>query len=158
VALRLHFSVPMSTGEPKERPRSPEERTANLPAFQATELTTPDLLKEIAHQAQLLAGKQIALAKAEIIADLRDEAAMVEGVGLGALVVLLAINTLLVSGILALGRLFPGWLAGLMVTGALLVIATVAALAGWRRRVRVPLARTRRSLREDMRWTKEKLT
>jgi hypothetical protein len=51
----------------------------------------------------------------------------------------------------------PAWAAGLVVAGLTLVIALAIGLTAWNGRVVDPLARTRRSIKEDVRWSKEKL-
>jgi hypothetical protein len=125
--------------------------------WRPTNLTTAELLKEIAHQAEQLVIKQVALAKAELLADLRAEASMAGGVGLGFEIGGLAVNALLVAVILGLTHWMRGWVAALVVTGFLLLVAVVVAAAGWERRVRVPLAKTRKTLKDDVKWTKERL-
>jgi hypothetical protein len=57
-----------------------------------------------------------------------------------------------------LAQVMSGWKAGLLVSGVVLLIAGVVAGVAWNRRVRSPLARTQRTLREDVEWTKERLT
>jgi hypothetical protein len=47
--------------------------------------------------------------------------------------------------------------AGLAVSGFVLGIALIIGLVSWGRRVRTPLERTRRSLKEDIQFTKERL-
>jgi hypothetical protein len=63
----------------------------------------------------------------------------------------------LVTVVLALSLLLPGWAAGLIVTAVVLAAAAIVALIGWRKRVRNPLDRTRRHLKEDVRWMKERI-
>ena|SRR5262252_91929 len=120
-------------------------------------LSTAELVKQITGDVGQLVRKQIELAKAELRADLRSEAVMAGGLGVGAVLGLLTLNMLFVTVALALAQKMPGWLAGLIVSGFLLGLAIIAALIGWSKRVRHPLARTRQSLREDVRWTKERL-
>jgi hypothetical protein len=62
-----------------------------------------------------------------------------------------------VTLIFALSRRLPGWVAGLAVSGFVLGIALIIGLVSWGRRVRTPLERTRRSLKEDIQFTKERL-
>jgi hypothetical protein len=123
----------------------------------AAALSTGELVKEITHQVGLLATKQIELAKTELRADIKEEAAMASGLGIGALVALAALNMLLVTVVLALAQKLSGWVAGLIVSGFLLGVAAIAALVGWSKRVRTPMERTRRTLKEDVQWTKERL-
>jgi heme A synthase len=123
----------------------------------AEQMSTATLLKEITIQVELLAKKQIELAKAELLADLRKEAAAAGGIGVAAVVALAGVNLLLVTGVLALALLMPAWKAGIVVGGATLLVAAILGLVSWRRRVRQPLARTRATLEEDVRFVKERL-
>jgi hypothetical protein len=123
----------------------------------AAALSTAELIKEITREVGVLVRKQIELAKAELREDVRAEAVAAGGLGVGAIAALLALNMIFVTIALALARVMPGWAAGLIVTGFLLGIAAIAALVGWSKRVRTPLERTRRSLQEDIKWTKERL-
>jgi hypothetical protein len=123
----------------------------------AAQMSTPALLKEITAQVELLAKKQIELAKTEVLSDLRQEATAAGGVGVAAVVALAGVNLLLVTGVLALALLMPAWTAGIVVSGATLLVAALVGLVSWRRRVRRPLARTRATLQEDVRFAKERL-
>ena len=50
-----------------------------------------------------------------------------------------------------------GWLAALIIGGLLLATGAIAGYISWRRMVKTPLALTRQSLKEDVRWVKERL-
>jgi hypothetical protein len=136
------------------RPMSPESsaREAN-----ARELSNRALLGEITGKASLLARKEIELAKAEIRADLQAQIGTIKAFGVGALAALFGVNLLLVAGVLALGLTIAAWLAALIVGGALVLIAAIAGYIGWKRMVTNPLALTRQTLKEDVRWVKERL-
>jgi hypothetical protein len=120
-------------------------------------LSTVELMKAITADVERLVKAQIALAKAEVRADLASEGQMVAGLGIAAIAGLLAINLLFVTAIFALATVFPGWVAGLIVSGAVLLVAAIAAVIGWGKRVRHPLARTRHAIEEDVKWTKERM-
>jgi uncharacterized membrane protein YqjE len=125
---------------------------------QTTEgMSTPALIKEIGHQVTLLAKTELELAKTELRANLKAEVAAATGLGIAGVAALVATNLLLVTGVLALAQLMPAWAAGLIVSGAVLVVAAGAAAMGWSRRVRRPLEETRRELKEDVQWTKERV-
>jgi uncharacterized membrane protein YqjE len=49
------------------------------------------------------------------------------------------------------------WAATLIVAAVVLLVGTVAGLIGWGKRVKQPLEATRRSLKEDVQWAKERL-
>jgi Flp pilus assembly protein TadB len=123
----------------------------------AASLSTAELVKEITAQVGLLVRKQIELAKTELRADLRKEAFAVGNLGLAALGVLIALNLLLVTVALALALVMPAWVAGLVVSAFTLVLAAVAAMLGWRRRVTKPLAHTRQTIEEEVHWTRERI-
>jgi hypothetical protein len=120
------------------------------------QMSTPRLLKEITEQVGVLATKQIELAKTEILADLRQEAKAVGGIGIAAILALAGVSLLLVTGVLALALVMPAWMAGIVVTGATFLAAAILGLVSWRRRVKQPLARTRTTLEDDVKFAKER--
>jgi len=121
-----------------------------------TRLSTVQLVREIAVQASLLVKKQVQMAKTELKADARTEAKVAGGLGIAAVGVIITVTLLLVTGAFALALVMPAWGAGLIVTGV--VAAAVAIVAGlsWKRRVRTPLATSRRELKQDVRFTRER--
>jgi hypothetical protein len=135
----------------------PMSAASNAREANARELSNRALLGEITGKASLLARKEIELAKAEIRADLQAQLGTVKAFGVAAVAALLGVNLLLVAGILALGLKIAAWLAALIVGGVLLVTAIIAGYVGWRRMVTNPLALTRQTLKEDVRWMKERL-
>jgi hypothetical protein len=124
--------------------RSPSEVVAD-----PTSLSTTELLEEIGHQVSSLARAELDLAKNELRANLLDELKMATGLSAAGIMGLMAINLLLVTAVFALATLLPGWAAGLIVTGVVLLAAAVTASVGWSKRVRQPLRRTRREMKED---------
>ena len=121
-----------------------------------TRLSTVQLVREIAVQASLLVKKQVQMAKTELKADARTEAKVAGGLGIAAVGVIITVTLLLVTGAFALALVMPAWGAGLIVTGV--VAAAVAIVAGlsWKRRARTPLATSRRELKQDVRFTRER--
>jgi uncharacterized membrane protein YqjE len=128
-----------------------------LPEKAAANLTTPELVKELAAHLGSLVRKQIELAKAELRADLRAEILTARTLGIAALAALIAVNLLLVTAALVLALVMPAWLAGLIVTGFAVLVAATTAAIGWSRRLKKPLARSRHALEEEVRWSKERL-
>jgi Flp pilus assembly protein TadB len=120
-------------------------------------LGTSALVKRLVTQVESLAKKEIQLARTELRADLHQEARAAGGLGIAAVVGLITVALLLVTVILALALVLPAWGAGLIVSGATLIVTVVLALVSWTRRVRDPLARTRQSLKENVKWTRERL-
>jgi hypothetical protein len=119
-------------------------------------MSNRELISHVIDSARLLARKEIALAKAELKQDLTTELSMVKGLGIGALCALCSINLMLVGVALALGHVMPEWAAALIVAAGVLLIGTVAGLVGWSKRVKIPMESTRRSLKEDALWAKER--
>jgi hypothetical protein len=123
----------------------------------ARSLSNRELIGQITAKASLLAKKEIDLAKAEIRADLQAQVGMAKAFGIAAIAALLGVNLLLVAVVLALATSLPGWIAALIVGGVMLAIGAVMGYIAWRRLVTNPLALTRQTLKEDMRWVKERL-
>jgi hypothetical protein len=140
----------------------PEEAVMTTPISRAgmaraENLSTRELVAEIMGKASLLVKKEVELAKNEVQADLRSELAMAKAIAAGVVAGLLGVNTLLVAVVLGLATRMPGWLAALVVGGVILIIAAVVAWVGWSWRVRTPLAVTRKTLKEDVQWAKERV-
>jgi Putative Actinobacterial Holin-X, holin superfamily III len=120
-------------------------------------LSNRALIGQITEKATLLARKEIELAKAEIRADFNAQLGMVKALAVATVTALLGLNLLLVAGVLALGIKIASWLAALSIGGVLLLAAAIIGYLGWRRMVRTPLGLTRETLKEDVRWVKERL-
>jgi hypothetical protein len=85
----------------------------------------PALIQELFH-------REVELLKAELIAKLK---ALGIGAGLlavAAVILLFMVGTLLTAAILGLSSVMPGWLAALLVSALLLVIAAILAFVGYR--------------------------
>lgn len=123
-----------------------------------TELGTGELVKQIGARAEVLLHKQIELAKVELKQDLKKEATAVGGLGVSAVLAIISVTLLLVTAALALSLVLPAWAAGLIVTGVMIAATLTVALISWKKRISTPLARTRETLSEDVRWAKERLT
>jgi hypothetical protein len=122
------------------------------------DLGTGELVKQIGHQADVLVKKQIELAKAELKYDLKTEATALGGLGVSAVLAIITITLLLVTAALALSLVLPAWGAGLVVTGVTAAATLAVALISWKKRITTPMSRTRETLRDDVRWAKERLT
>jgi hypothetical protein len=120
-------------------------------------LSVGALINEIMGKVTLLAKKEIELAKVEVKADMESELAMAKGLAIAALVAVLGLNMLLVALVFALATVMPGWLAALLIGGGLVVIGGILGYVSWTRRVTSPLALTRKTIREDGQWVKERL-
>jgi hypothetical protein len=120
-------------------------------------MTNRELVGHVIENATQLAKKEIELAKSELRADLKKEVAMAKGLGVAGLCALWAVSLMLVACALALGKVLPEWAAALIVAAAVLAVGSIAGLVGWGKRVKQPLESTRRSLKEDALWAKERL-
>ena len=123
----------------------------------ARNLSTRELIGEIGGTVSLLIQKEVALATAEIQAVLASHIALAKRVAIGLLTVLLGLNLLLVGCILVAAPLVAPWLAALVAGGALLLGGAGLACMAWTHRMREPMALTRKTLKEDMQWAKERL-
>ena len=119
------------------------------------EMSSARLVAESAQEAMNVVKAEIALAKIELRADLKSEVAAAKGLGVAAVCALVTLSLLAVSAALALSQLMPGWAAALLVAAVVALVGGVSAAFGWKH-VKTPLARTRRSLVENMRWVKER--
>ena len=124
----------------------------------ARALSTRELVVEITGTVALLARKEVELARTEMKADLRSQIAMVTSLGAAALLALLGLDLLLVAGVLALAPWVAPWLSALVGGAALLLVGATIGSIGWARRVGSPLALTRKTIKEDVRWAKERLS
>ncbi len=117
-----------------------------------------DLLRRAVQQAGELVRKEVELGRAEVRADIGREIAAGKGLGVAGVCALTTLNLILVALALAIAQAgLPAWAATLLVAAGVLVVGTIAGLVGWSKRVQKPLERTQRTLKEDVRWTKERL-
>ena len=132
--------------------------TSHVPIDPETQaLSTRQLLTRLLETVSLLVTKEVELARAELKADLKAELDMVKLLVAAGVVAVFGVNMLLVAAVFALTVWIPGWLAALGVAVLLLAIGGLLALIGWKRRVSAPLAVTRKTVKEDMQWAKERL-
>ena len=120
-------------------------------------LSTRQLLTRLLETVSLLVTKEVELARAELKADVKAELSMVTLLVVAGVAAVFGVTMLLVAAVFALTVWMPGWLAALGLAGLLLAIGAVLALVGWKQRVSAPLAVTRKTVREDVQWAKERL-
>ncbi len=137
------------------RTRSPEEE-AVMTNGATRSLSLRELLGEITGKVTLLARKEVELARTELKADLASELAAGKGLAVAILVGLLGLNMLLMAAVFGLAVYLPAWLAALLIGGVLGITAGILGYVSWSRRVTTPLAATRKTLKEDAQWAKER--
>ena len=120
-------------------------------------MSNKELLQHVMQGAVLLAKKEVELAKVELKADLKNEVAMAKGLGAAGLCAIWTVGMMLVAAAMALGTRLPEWAAALIVAAGVLLVGTVAGLLGWGKRVKNPMETTRRSIKEDVQWAKERI-
>jgi uncharacterized membrane protein YbhN (UPF0104 family) len=125
--------------------------------LEARSLSTRQLLGRIVEVGSLLVTKEVELARAEIKAEIGAELDMVKLLIAAAVAALFGINMLLIAAVFALALWLPPWLAAVGFAGLMLAAAVVVGLIGWSRRVRSPLAVTRKTVKEDLQWARERL-
>jgi hypothetical protein len=140
-----------------EAPMESEVRraTSGAPKFEA--VSTSDLVAEFARQSKELVKKQFELAQNELRRDWNREIRVIKGFGLAAICALATLNLLLVAAVLGLAEQMAGWAAALIVAAVVFVIGGAFGWAAWARRVRTPLEKTLKTVKEDVQWAKERL-
>ena len=118
---------------------------------------TPALIGEIGSRMVRLAQTEVELAGAELASDLRAGRRVLVAFATALVAALVGVTLLMVTVVMALALVRPGWLAALLVAFVVLAAGAGAAYLGWRDRPRSALALTRRSLKEDWDWLKSQL-
>ena len=123
------------------------------------ERSTIQLVRDIASDTATLVRKEVELARQEIttavMARLKASGAFAAAGAMG----LFALIYLGIAGGAALSIVLPRWLAWLIVGGAFIFLAAVAALIGLRKLKHPPMApeETKRTVKEDVEWAKAQL-
>ena len=120
--------------------------------------STGELVGRLAGEAKELVKKEIDLAKSELRTELKSELKMAAGLAAAAVAALVMFQLLLATLVLALAETMPPWAAALVTAGAFLVLGLTAGAVGWRYRVRDPLSKTRKTLKEDAQWAQQRLS
>jgi uncharacterized membrane protein YqjE len=94
------------------------------------ELSTPQLLQRLSEQTRTLVQQEVRLAKLELGAKVKRAGIGAGALGAAGMLVHFALMVLLAAAVLGLATVVDGWLAALIVAGALLLVAAVLALIG----------------------------
>jgi uncharacterized membrane protein YqjE len=120
--------------------------------------STGELVGRLAEEGKELVKKEIELAKAELRTEWKDEVRMALGLAVCAVAAFLTLELLFAALVLALADAMSGWAAALFAAGVALVLATTAALVGWKMRVKRLLDKTRKTLKEDAQWVEQRMS
>ena len=129
-----------------------EDRTASPEAREST----PNLLGRLFHDGAELLKKEMELARAEISADMKAGVAKLIGFATAAIFALVGLGLFATAAVLALATRLPAWEAALVVGIAFFVIAAIAGAVANTKKVG-KLERTQRTVKEDVRWAKERM-
>ena len=94
------------------------------------ELSTKQLLQRLTEQTTTLVRQEIQLAQLELTTKAKRAGIGIGALGAAGLLVLYALGVLLASAVLGLSTVLSGWLAALVVAGALLLVAGILAVVG----------------------------
>jgi uncharacterized membrane protein YqjE len=116
-----------------------------------------DLVEQLSADVRELVRAELALAKAELLGNVRRLAVAAGLAAAGAVFGLLALGTLTATAVIALANVWPTWLAALVVALVLPVLAMIMLLTAVRvgKRAAPPTpAETIESIKEDVEWVK----
>jgi hypothetical protein len=119
--------------------------------------STGELLGQFFRQTSELLKKELELAKAEVNSSVKSAVTMTVGFAIAALFGLLGAGLLCAAAVLGLATSMSAWAAALVVGVAMLVIAGIAAAVARSKRVKNPLEKTQKTLKEDVQWAKERM-
>jgi hypothetical protein len=117
-----------------------------------TNASTAELVARLADEAKALVKTEVALAKAEIRTEWKDQLKMASGFAAAAVLALVTVTLLFVAIALGLAETLPGWSAALLVAAGTFALGAIAGAIGWSYRVRKLLPRTQRTIEEDAQW------
>jgi uncharacterized membrane protein YqjE len=138
-----------------ERGPNPQEYSSARPISAAS---SRDLVVDFTKTSMELVRKEIRLAREELRQDIKREVTAAAGIGIAGLFAILFANALIATVILVLAIWLPAWTSALIVAGFLLCVSAIAGGFGWGKRVKTPLPKTQKTIKEDVQWAKERLT
>src|SRR3954452_6268847 len=118
-------------------------------------MSTPQLVSETIKEALALVRAEIQLARVELKSDVAAGVDAAKALGVAAVCALVVLNLLLVAAVLGLATIMPAWAAALLVAAVVALAGAIFGLLGWKH-VSRPLERTRKTLKEDLHWMKER--
>jgi Putative Actinobacterial Holin-X, holin superfamily III len=135
-----------------------QEHGATSPDGQQ-ERSTIQLVRDIASDTATLVRKEVQLARQEIMTAVTARLKASGAFAAAGAMVLFALIYFGIAGGAALSIVLPRWLAWLIVGGAFILLAGMAALVGLRKLKHPPMApeETKRTVKEDVEWAKAQL-
>lgn len=121
---------------------------------------TVDVIRDVVDDAQDLIRKEVELAKLEVTEAVSEALRAAAFGAAGAVLALFTLGFAGAAAAFALSEVLPPWGAWLAVTAVFGLLAGAAAIAGRARARNVELTptRTKRSIEEDVRWARQRLT
>jgi hypothetical protein len=123
-----------------------------------SEPSAAELAREITAEVARLAKREFEAAKTDLRANFSAETIVVSGLSITALATLCTVNLFLVTVVFGLATVFPTSGAALIVSGMTLVITGFIAWLAWSKQMRKLFERTRRALKAELQWAKERLS
>jgi nucleoside phosphorylase len=118
--------------------------------------STPNLLGRLFHDGAELLKKELELARAEVADDVKTGVGKLIGFATAALFAIVGLGLFAAAAVLALAGRMPAWEAALLVGVAFFVIAGIAGAVARAQKIG-KLERTQRTVKEDVRWAKERM-
>jgi uncharacterized membrane protein YqjE len=141
-----------------DAPRGTEEVSVLHPSNPEV-MSSKELLQELASDAQLLVKRQVELAKLEAKVQIRKELRTAELLSVGGALAYAGLILLMVTIAVAIGQAMNAlWAGPLIVGAALLVLAVIAALIGWSKRVRELLPHSTKEVKKEIAWARHQVT
>lgn len=127
------------------------------PFVPPSDLSTRELVAAVTGTATELVKKEVELARIELKQDLKAQITSAIWLGIAAVGALMVLAMLLVTAVFGFANVVAGWGAALIVAGIVAGPTALAALIGWLKLVKTPLETTRKTLKEDLEWAKQRL-
>lgn len=118
--------------------------------------STPSLLGKVFHDTIALLKKKMQLARAEIASDVNAAIGRAIAFAAAGVFALVGVGLLAAAAVLGLAEHMAGWKAALLVGVAMFVIAGIVGAVAQSKKMG-KLERTQQTLKEDVRWAKERM-
>ena len=115
-----------------------------------------ELLGQLFRQTSELLKTELELARAETRASIQSAVSMMVMMLTAAVFGMVAVGCFAASMVLALSKRLEPWSAALIVGGVLLVVAFGLVMVARSKQKEKPLAKTQKTLKEDVQWAKER--